>query len=578
VVQGDLTLLLETGHPEHEAARDAVVRFAELVKAPEYMHTYRITPLSVWNAAAAGLGAEWMVEALDGFSRYPVPEVVRRTLRDLVSRFGRLRLVREDAAEHVSSIGANKQAARQQPDTAGDGLLLEVDGADLMRQILGHPEVRRYLGEPLDAQRARVTPLERGRLKVALIKAGLPVDDLAGYDHGEPLSFELRSTTRGARPFSLRPYQEDAVAIYHAGGTARGGSGVVVLPCGAGKTVVGMAAMARAAASTVIITTGVTAARQWIAELLDKTTLGTEQIGEYSGQIKEVRPVTVTTYQTLTYRRRKEEDYPHFRLFHQRRWGLVIYDEVHLLPAPVFQLTAGLQARRRLGLTATLVREDGRQDDVFALIGPKKYDVAWKEMERQGWIARAVCTEVRVPMCRELLLEATAATPRRRMRLAAENPDKLPVVRALLARHAGEPTLVIGLYLDQLRMIARELGAPLLTGQTPARRREELYAGFRAGEINVLVVSKVANFAVDLPDAAMAIQVSGTFGSRQEEAQRLGRLLRPKAGRNQAHFYTLVSQDSEEQGFALHRQLFLVEQGYTYCIVDSEEMNNEDSP
>ena len=550
VVQGDLSLLLEVDHPLHGAARDAVSPFAELVKAPEYMHTFRITPLSVWNGVSAGLTGDDICRRLQRHSRYPVPNIVLRSVRDMAGRFGLLRLVRAD----------------------DDTLALETDDPTLMDRVLDLTEVTRHTGRRLGRTAVEVAPLGRGHLKVALIKAGLPADDLAGYRQGEPLDLALRRTTASGQPFSLRPYQAHAVRTFHAGGAARGGSGVVVLPCGAGKTVVGMAVMVQTGACAVVVATGVTAARQWIAELLDKTTLTEDQVGEYTGQAKQVRQVTVTTYQTLTHRDRKADRFTHFDLFDRRDWGLVIYDEVHLLPAPVFQLTAGLQARRRLGLTATLVREDNRQDDVFVLIGPKRFDVPWKEMERQGWIATATCTEVRVPVSDALEQEIFSASARQRFRLAAENQAKLPLVRALLRRHEGEPTLVIGMYLDQLQALAKALAAPLLSGRTGARRRQELYGGFRRGEIPILVVSKVANFAVDLPDAAVAIQVSGTFGSRQEEAQRLGRLLRPKAGRNRAHFYTLVSRNTDEQSFALNRQLFLVEQGYAYRIVDGEDL------
>jgi len=403
------------------------------------------------------------------------------------------------------------------------------------------------------------------------VKAGFPAEDLAGYTDGEPLAIGLRERTAGGEPFALRPYQHDAADAFHAGGAAGGGSGVVVLPCGAGKTIVAMACMARVAASTLVLTTSTTAVRQWIDELLDKTDLTPDQVGEYTGQTKDIRPVTVATYQVLTHRGRKDSGFTHLNLFDQRDWGLIIYDEVHLLPAPVFQVTATLQARRRLGLTATLVREDRREDDVFALIGPKKADVPWKALERQGWIAKARCTEVRVALPEHRRMTYATAERRAQFRIAAENPAKAELVRTIVAGHGGEPALVIGMYVDQLKALAGELDAPLLTGATGQGKRDRLFAGFRAGRVPVLVVSKVANFAIDLPDASLAIQVSGTFGSRQEEAQRLGRLLRPKPGANQAHFYTLVTRETREQEFALNRQLFLCEQGYQYRIVDAEE-------
>ncbi len=412
-------------------------------------------------------------------------------------------------------------------------------------------------------------------MKQSLIKVGYPVEDLAGYREGEQLELNLRKETRGGLSFQLRHYQREAAEIFYAAGTARGGSGVVVLPCGAGKTIVGLACMARLQTSTLVLTTSVTATRQWIAELLDKTTLTGEAIGEYSGHTKDIRPVTIATYNILTWRADKTGRFAHLELFDQRDWGLIIYDEVHLLPAPVFQVTAGLQARRRLGLTATLVREDGREDDVFALIGPKKVDMPWKELEREGWIASARCHEERVAMPEPLRMDYAVALPRDRFRIAAENPLKKEMVRQILAYHPHAQTLIIGMYVEQLRELAEELGVPLLTGSTRQSRRDELFTQFKSGAIRLLAVSKVANFAVDLPDASVAIQVSGTFGSRQEEAQRLGRILRPKPGENQAHFYTLVSQDTVEQDFALKRQLFLCEQGYEYEIHDIKQKHQK---
>ena len=548
IVQGDFSLLLEVQHPLHTEARDALARFTELVKAPEYLHTYRISPLSVWNAAAAGMSAQAMLETLTRYSRYAVPRHVIQEIETLASRFGLLTLL----------AGAS-------------GLELHAQDMETAELLSHKSEVMSWLGDRLAPRVFSVPELHRGRLKVALIKIGYPARDLAGYLSGEPLSFALRSQTRAEKPLNLRDYQWLAVDFFHASGQASGGSGVIVLPCGAGKTVVGMGAMERLQTSTLILTPGVTAARQWIAELLDKTSLTADQVGEYTGHAKEIRPVTVTTYQTLSHRNDKEGPFVHFGLFNSRPWGLIIYDEVHLLPAPIFQVTSEIQARRRLGLTATLVREDNRQDDVFALIGPKKYDVSWKEMERQGWIAKAECTEVRVCMSHAWKMQYAEAAERLQFRVACENPAKLEVVKVLLARHPGTPALVIGTYLEQLETLSRQLNAPLLTGQTSNKKREALYEGFRSGQIPVLVVSKVANFAVDLPDAALAIQVSGSFGSRQEEAQRLGRLLRPKPGENQAHFYTVVSRDSLEQELGLHRQLFLIEQGYRYVIEDFGE-------
>jgi DNA excision repair protein ERCC-3 len=549
IVQGDHTVLVEVDSPRYAEARDRLARFAELVKSPEHVHTYRITPLSIWNACAVGVDAAEIWAALADLSKYPVPPHVEAGIRDFASRYGRLKLRRD-----------------------GQALVLEAADEPLAEEVSRHRQVAPLLGARLSPREFRVDAALRGRLKQALVKVGFPAEDLAGYTAGEALSLAMRGETRGGAPFALRPYQREAAAAFHAAGTERGGSGVVVLPCGAGKTVVGMACMAEVGASTLVLTTSVTAVRQWISELLDKTTLPDGAIGEYTGASKEVKPVTVATYQVLTHRERTGADFTHLALFESRDWGLIVYDEVHLLPAPVFQVTATLQARRRLGLTATLVREDGREDDVFALIGPKKAEVPWKELEAQGWIATAACTEVRVPLPDALRMPYAVAEARDRFRVASENPDKVEVVRAILERHPGEPALIIGMYLDQVRDIARRLDVPVLTGTTGQAARDRLYADFRAGKVPVLAVSKVANFAVDLPDASLAIQVSGTFGSRQEEAQRLGRILRPKQGANQAHFYTLVTRDTVEQEFALKRQLFLCEQGYEYRIVDAAEV------
>jgi DNA excision repair protein ERCC-3 len=424
------------------------------------------------------------------------------------------------------------------------------------------------LSERISPLEFRIAPADRGRLKQALVKVGFPAEDLAGYSEGEPLPIELRERTLTGRPFALRDYQRQAAEVFHAAGSARGGSGVIVLPCGAGKTIVGLACMNQLQSSTLVLTTNVTATRQWISEILDKSTLHEDQIGEYNGSRKDVLPVTVATYNIMTWRESRDADFKHLQLFDQRSWGLIIYDEVHLLPAPVFQVTAALQARRRLGLTATLVREDGREDDVFALIGPKKVDVPWKVLENQGWIATATCAEIRMPLPEDLRMPYAMADARSKFRLASENPSKFEVARQLLQQHAGQPTLIIGMYVDQIKEIASELNVPVITGSTSQRKRDELFEQFKDGRVSVLAVSKVANFAVDLPDASVAIQISGTFGSRQEEAQRLGRILRPKGGENQAHFYTLVSQDTVEQDFALKRQLFLCEQGYAYEIRD----------
>ena len=554
IVQSDLTVLVDVAAPRYPAARDALARFAELVKSPEHIHTYRISPLSIWNACAAGVPIEAIVGALQDFSRFAVPAHVATQVRDFAARFGRVRIERD-------------------PDSAdGAQLLVLTSDAVLAEELCHGKQLSPLLTDRVAPNCFRIRQLDRGRIKQALIKAGFPAEDIAGYTTGEALAVALRTITRRGDAFALRDYQRDAVQAFHAHGAAHGGSGVIVLPCGAGKTIVGMGAIAAVQASTLILTTSVSAVRQWITELLDKTGIPENMIGEYGGTTKDVRPITVATYQILTHRARVGGEFTHLALFDQRNWGLIVYDEVHLLPAPVFQITATLQARRRLGLTATLVREDGREDDVFALIGPKKADVPWKVLERQGWIATAVCTEVRVALPESARLPYAVAESRHKFRIASENENKTPVVRDIMARHAGEPALIIGMYIEQLETIAQALNAPLITGTTAQRKRDELFEQFRSGVIPALVVSKVANFAIDLPDASLAIQISGTFGSRQEEAQRLGRVLRPKAGANQAHFYSIVTADTVEQDFALKRQLFLCEQGYEYVIRDAAEL------
>jgi DNA excision repair protein ERCC-3 len=545
IVQSDRTVLLEVDGPKYADARDALAVFAELVKSPEHIHTYRITPLSIWNAKAAGHSAEEMVEVLTSLAKYPVPQNIVRDIRDYAARYGRVRLVRD-----------------------GSRLILESEDRLLLQEAWSNKAVRRYLVERLSLERIEVDAAMRGHVKQAMIRIGYPVEDVAGFVDGGPLAIALD----GGR-FSVRRYQQAAVEAFWADGSARGGSGVVVLPCGAGKTIVGMGAMAKVGRKTLVLTTNLTAVRQWREELLAKCRIEPSDIGEYTGERKEIRAVTLSTYQILTYRRSKTEAFVHFGLFSGNDWGLIIYDEVHLLPAPVFRVTAEIQATRRLGLTATLVREDGKEDEVFTLIGPKRYDVPWKELEKQGYIAQASCTEVRVPLLDpQLRLRYATADKREKFRIASENPRKMDTLKRLLARHEGELVLVIGQYLRQLREIARLVRAPLITGRTPNDERADLYGKFRRGEIRVLIVSKVGNFAIDLPDASVLVQVSGTFGSRQEEAQRLGRILRPKSDGGQAHFYSLVSRDTADQDFAQNRQLFLTEQGYSYRIVDDLEI------
>jgi len=544
IVQSDHTVLVEVGSPHYKQARNELIRFAELVKSPEYIHTYRITPLSIWNARAAGISATKIIDALFEFSKYPVPEHVLVEINDFASRFGRVKLLRHDR-----------------------GLLMSTDSDALSEELVHTPAVGELLQHRLSETEFQIRVFDRGKIKQELIKAGFPAEDLAGYVDGARIDFAARSRTSSGLPFSFRPYQQQAADAFYAKGDDRGGAGVIVLPCGAGKTIVGISCMTQLQTSTLILTTNVTAIRQWKQELMDKTTLSEEEIGEYSGNTKEIRQVTIATYQIMTYRPDKEGDFPHLSLFNDRNWGLIIYDEVHMLPAPVFQVTAGLQARRRLGLTATLVREDGKEEDVFALIGPKKVDVPWKEMEQQGWIAKARCCEIRIPLPQDLRMPYAVANKRKKFRIASENPSKQKLIREIMALHKGKQMLLIGMYIDQLKNAAEGLNIPLITGSTSQKKRDSLYRDFKDGTISILAVSKVANFAVDLPDASVAIQISGTFGSRQEEAQRLGRILRPKPGENQAYFYSLVTRDTVEQDFALKRQLFLCEQGYEYAIL-----------
>lgn len=543
IVQSDKTLLLEVDHPDALACRMAIAPFAELERSPEHVHTYRLTPLGLWNARAAGHDAESVVDALLRFSRYPVPHALLVDVAETMDRYGRLQLANDPA----------------------HGLVLRATDRAVLVEVAKSKKLAGMLGAKIDEDTVAVHPSERGRLKQALLKLGWPAEDLAGYVDGEAHPIALREDG-----WALRSYQREAVEHFWAGG-----SGVVVLPCGAGKTLVGAAAMAQASATTLILVTNTVAGRQWKRELMARTSLTEEEIGEYSGERKEIRPVTIATYQVLTTRR--GGTFPHLDVFGARDWGLVVYDEVHLLPAPIFRFTADLQARRRLGLTATLVREDGREGDVFSLIGPKRYDAPWKDIESQGWIAPATCTEVRVTLTDAERMAYATAEPEERYRMAATARTKLPVVRALVDRHrspagGGDQVLVIGGYIDQLHALAEFLDAPVVQGATSNKERERLFDAFRAGEIGTLVISRVGNFSIDLPEAAVAIQVSGTFGSRQEEAQRLGRVLRPKADGRQAHFYTVVARDTIDTEYAAHRQRFLAEQGYAYTIVDADDV------
>ena len=551
IVQGDRTILLEVDNPLHAEARDAIAPFAEIEKSPEHIHTYRLTPLSLWNAAAAGMSADVMVQALETYSKFPIPANLPPDLRELVSRYGRVRLQRIDGQ-----------------------LRLSTEDRPLLEELARQRGVRDYLGERVDDTSFAIDDSHRGVLKQALISVGYPAEDMAGYKTGTSLPLSIRKIATSGLPFRVRDYQEGAVAAFYAGGDARGGSGVIVLPCGAGKTIVGLAAIAALQTETLVLTTSTTAVEQWKREIIDKTDVDPSLVGTYTGDSKTLAPITLATYQIVTYRPKKDGDFPHFHLFEERDWGLIIYDEVHLLPAPVFRITAEIQARRRLGLTATLVREDHREEDVFSLIGPKKYDVPWRVLESKGWIAEAQCHEVRLGLAAPMRMEYALAEWREKFRVASENPLKDDLVATLLERYDApeDRVLVIGQYLKQLRRIAERFDIPLITGQTPNSEREDLYGKFRRGVIRRLVLSKVGNFAIDLPDANVMIQVSGTFGSRQEEAQRLGRILRPKEGERPASFYSLVTRDTREMDFAHHRQLFLTEQGYNYEILDETDM------
>ena len=565
IVQSNLEIMVEVDNPNYEAARDAIAPFTELVKSPEHLHTYRISHLSLWNAAATGLRAPEVLERLESQSRYPIPQSVVTEIEDYMARYGLLRLKKD-----------------------GERLIIESDDKFMFTEICQLKEVAEFILEFTDDTHAIVDPERRGHLKMALTNAGFPVEDLAGYTIGEPLPIELRDTTLAGKKFELRDYQKEAAQVFFASGSEKGGSGVIVLPCGSGKTVIGLAAMALIQTKTLILTPNISASRQWIREICDKTNLTIDQVKEYSGEVKEIGPVTVATYQILTQRKRVKKpgeenntenlemsdeevkkELANFPLFSQQKWGLMIYDEVHLLPAPVFRLSTEMQATRRLGLTATLVREDHKETEVFSLIGPKKYDIPWRVLEAQGWIASADCNEIRIPMEAELKMKYALAPVREKITLASTNPEKNDIVHRLL-NYFNKPDdriLIIGQYIEQLEGLSKELDIPLITGKTANKDREKLYAAFRDGSLKNLMVSKVGNFAIDLPDANVLIQISGTFGSRQEEAQRLGRVLRPKQDGGTAHFYSIVTQDSKEQEFAMNRQLFLTEQGYAYKII-----------
>lgn len=542
IVQGDSSLLLDVHNPDFEAARGDIAPFAELEKSPEHMHTYKITPLSLWNAASAGMAPKEIDDILDNYSRFPVPDNVKFTISDTISRYGKLRLNKTDDEMTLS---------------------LDIDDPIIYEELKAQKSLAKSL-RPLGNNMFHLNLLDRGVVKQELIKLGYPVKDLAPLKDGDPYNFQFRDSTLSGSPFAPRDYQVEACSAFIGNNKPGTGFGTIVLPCGAGKTIVGMTVMEKLQTKTLILTTNVAAVHQWIDEIADKTDIPKEEIGEYTGDRKVIKPITVATYQILVWRKDRESDFPHFDLFRTGNWGLIIYDEVHLLPAPVFKVTAEIQAVRRIGLTATLIREDGAESDVFTLVGPKRYDVPWKQLEAKGWIAEAFCHEIRVELYEDQKIPYAVADKRKKFRIASENPWKVQILKKLIEHHCEDSLLVIGQYVDQLKEIAKILKAPLITGSTPNAKREEIFSDFREGVTKVIVVSKVANFAINLPDASVAIQVSGTFGSRQEEAQRLGRILRPK--KKSSFFYSIVTRHTSEETFAANRQKFLTEQGYKYTI------------
>ena len=563
IVQGDRSLLLDVHAPLAEECRNALIPFAELEKSPEHLHTYRLTPLSLWNAASAGFSADDAIDVLQKFARYDVPQSVTMWIKETASRFGKIKLIAGPDIEVPVKEGSAEKVIEH-------NLYLVADSLPVFKEIAANHSVKKLLTNTLEDNGAPehsflLKLTDRGTIKQLLLQAGWPVKDEVALVDGEPLDVSLRETTSSGRPLQIREYQKGAAHALVGDKGPGTGFGTIVLPCGAGKTIVGMTIMDMLKTSTLIITTNISAVHQWIDELLDKTNLTADQIAEYSGESKTIKQVTVATYQVLTWRPDKEGPYPHFSIFHERPWGLIIYDEVHMLPAPVFRVVADLQAVRRVGLTATLVREDGCEGYVFSLVGPKRYDVPWKELERDQWIATAECIEVRIDLPAYQEIEYAVSTVREKHKIASMNPDKLPVVRQIIDQFPEDKILVIGQYLQQLDEITKELGCPIITGKTPNAERDKIYQDFREGKIRVLVVSKVANFAIDLPDASLAIQVSGTFGSRQEEAQRLGRILRPKE--RKSRFFTLITRNTVEEEFGSNRQKFLAEQGYAYKIV-----------
>lgn len=549
VVQSDGSILLEVDSPVFGKVRDYLIRFAELEKSPEHIYTYKVTVVSLWNAASFDIDPDQVIEFLNTYSKYRVPRNIEFLIHDSISKYGKVKMIKDENENYYL--------------VSEDRLILE--------EIKNYKGFGTYLLDE-DEKGLIVDGMFRGHIKHALINLGYPVEDLAGYIEGEPKEINLRETTLEGNSFELRAYQKDCVDIFYSDGSERGGAGVIVLPCGAGKTVVGIGVMAKVKSHTLIITTGITACKQWKRELLDKTDIPEEDIGEYNGEQKVIKPITIATYKIITYRKNKKEDFKHFDIFFKSKWGLIVYDEVHLLPAPVIRVASEIQSTRRLGLTATLVREDGLEKDVFSLIGPKKFDMPWRELEDKSFIAEALCYDIRIPLAEEMRMKYVTSTDRGKFRISSENPIKYDIIEILLDKLQGKNILIIGQYIDQLEKIKKRFGYPIITGKTPQKERDVLYNKFKTGEHKALIVSKVANFAIDLPDANALIQVSGTFGSRQEEAQRLGRVLRPKEGENTSFFFSVITENSKEEEFAHKRQLFLTEQGYYYEILERKDL------
>lgn len=543
-MQSDNSLLLEVYNPIFETVRNKLSKFAELVKSPEHIHTYFISSISIWNASASGVTLEEIISTIENYSKFDVPQNVIENIKTIYQRFGKIELIKGQSDEE---------------------LLLNIKEKNIELEILANPKLKKYLQIKDNSGKYKISLEVRGDLKVDFFNYNLPINDIAGYTPGKSLDINLRETTSENKPFSLREYQKLASESFYQAGTNFGGHGTIVLPCGSGKTIIGIDILVKVKMYTLILATSVASVHQWIREILDKTTIASEQIGEYTGDKKEIKPITVTTYQMLIYRKKQTEDFPHFGIFQAQDWGLIIYDEVHLLPAPVFKVTSGIQSKRRLGLTATLVREDSHEKDVFCLIGPKRFDTPWKVLEKQGWISEALCHEIKLPLPEDEMIDYLTADQKSKFAQSSQNPYKIDAVKDILLKHQNQQILIIGQYIEQLKVVAKELNVPMITGKTPNAERENLYAKFRSKEIRILVVSKIANFSIDLPDASVLLQISGTYGSRQEEAQRLGRILRPKE-ENVSYFYTFTTKDSLEEDYAHKRQRFLTEQGYSYQI------------